>query len=324
VSWFIDDSNIEQNPLRPTFLVYGDSGDGKTTLLGEYAEYVFRRARERGDPKCKTRLYTADPGGWESIRPYVRLGIIDVVNLVSMPKPMEWVKHVTTGLLPLGSNIDGTPAWGRDRARDDTTALYAFEGMKAFADLMMQFAADEATYGRNIGGEPPAFRYTAGNEGVKWAGNSRSHYGAIQTVMNIAIQESFRLNGEVWWSSMAKRASDQDTTQQILGPEVAGKGLTSDLPRLFTYTFRAMAIAGDELKGSKAEHRLYIEDYSDMGAPGAKSLGNSRIPLDAAPIDPFITPASVVKALEAINKGGVEALDKIRARVAAVLGPVSA
>lgn len=322
MSWYIDDRNIDEHPLVPSFLIYGDSGDGKTTLLGEYAESVFVREARAGKPKRKTRLYTRDPGGWEPIRPLVRQGIISIVDLTEIPNPLEWIQHVTLGRIPTGVNPFGGPIWGRDAQKDAETALYAFEGMKAFADVAMQFASDEANEGRNIGGEPPAFKFTAGAgpDAVKWAGNSRSHYGSIQTVMNIAIQQSLRLPGEVWWSSMARRSPDLDTTNPVIGPEVAGKGLTSDLPRLFTYTFRAMAFPSDALTNKPTEHRLYIEDHQEQNTAGAKCLGNNRLPLDADPLAPYVSPASVVKALELIATGQGQAFEKIRARVAAALG----
>lgn len=319
MSWNLE--GIQKAVERTTICLYGDTGDGKTTLLGEKAEHDYIRTYDKRARRGKVmRLYTADPGGYRSIVPYVKEGIIEIVDLVGMPLPWEWVKHTTMGLVPA---IGSTP-WIRDPERDQWTASCAFEGGTAFADNLMQDAAEQATMGRNIGGEPPAFKYASGDGAmeVKWAGNSRSHYGSVQTIMNIAIQHT--LNRLQWcdivWTFMARRAQDADTGNPILGPEMAGKALTSGLPRLFNYCFRAMAVAQDELTGKRAEHRLYFDDINETMSPGTKTLGNLRLPMDSAEdtsIPSFIQPASLVQAIALWNQETEKAQQKIAARVAA-------
>ncbi len=316
MSWYVTADNVDDAMGEGvTILLYGDTGDGKTTLIGEYAEDKFKKTGKI------TRLYTADPGGWRGLKPYVKLGIIHVVDLRKMPRPWEWVGEAIKGKLPIGIGVDGMPIWQLDIAANEKVGVYAFEGLTAFSDVLMQDASKQAASGQNIGGQGVNFRHQEGN--VKWAGNSPAHYGNVQTVMTIAVQESFHLPGDVIWTAMARRAADNDTQATILGPQIVGKALTSDVPRWFVYTFRAATIPGNDLMKTKTEHRLYIEDWSDALTPGAKALANNRSPLDSDPIDPFITPASVVGAIAKIEKGGDTALEKIRARVAAARPPAA-
>ncbi|HYE80032.1 MAG TPA: hypothetical protein VEI97_18800, partial [bacterium] len=85
-------------------------------------------------------------------------------------------------------------------------------------------------------------------------------------------------------------------------------------PRWFVYTFRVMGIPADPLSKTPERHILYFSDHTDMNTPGAKGLGNSRIPLGADPLEP-IEPASVVRALQAIEGKAQEAERKIRERL---------
>lgn len=316
MSWQAGTIGVDEN-WRDTICLYGDTGDGKTTLLGEWAEYDYIRTYDRSTRTGKKmRLYTADPGGYRSIVPYVKEGIIEIVDLVGMPLPWEWLKHVTMMKLPVITN-EGT-RWVEDPLRNLAIGTNAFEGGTAYADALMQDAAEQATEGRNIGGEPPAFRYTSND--VKWAGNSRSHFGSVQTIMNIAIQHTLnRLTStHVIWTFMAKRANDADTASPILGPQLAGKALTSDIPRLFNYCYRAMAIPADEFTGNRAVHRLYFDDINETMSPGVKSLGNSRLPLDSdEDIKSFVEPASLVAAKKVWDAQVAKAQERIAARIAA-------
>jgi hypothetical protein len=319
-NWIVNEQNIESSLSQGlSILLYGDTGDGKTSLVGEYAEDKFKRTG------LITRLYTADPGGWRGLIPYVKLGIIEVINLVGMPRPWEWISEVTKGKLPVGVGTDGMPLWHLDAQKNAKVGVYAFEGGTAFGDILMQDMSKRNAEGQVIGPQPPNFRVSEGN--AKWAGTSPSQFGSAQTVLTIAIQESFRLPGDVIWTCMARRAGDADTTAPILGPQFVGKALTSDAPRWFVYTFRVTTVPGNEVLKTKTEHRLYIEDHAEVttgvgpdGKPAMnaqKSLGNSRMPLDGDEIAPFVSPASVVEAIRLIDQGGSTALAKIRARVAA-------
>lgn len=287
--WVINTFNTDLEE-KDTICLYGDSGDGKSTQIGEYAEHRFLLTKGK-----RTRVYTADPGGWRSLVPYVRLGVVEIVPLANAPRPWEWIAHIVKGALPVMA-ANGA-SWQIDVERNREIDTFAYEGMTAFGDVLMQDAAKQAANGRNIGGQPPAFKYAEGD--VKWAGNAPAHFGSVQTVLTSAIQDSLRLPGNIIWTAMAKRTNDADLNSTILGPQVCGKALTSDVPRWFTYTYRLMALPADDLTNQKAEHRLFFVDHMEKNTPGAKGVGNSRIPLETWKEAPaYISPASVVKAIQ--------------------------
>ena len=287
--------------MSTTLLLYGDSGDGKTAQVGELAEHVMITTGKR------TRLYCADSGGWATVQPYVNLKVIEPIDCTNLPA-WEMLDAITKGKVLRGGK------WVEDLPPD--LGMIAYEGYTGLADLLMQSLAKDAAKGKNVGGQAPAVRFTQGE--ASFASNSPAHYGIVQGQLTTCSQESFRLPVEyVVWTATARRAADNDTTATVLGPQIVGKALTSEVPRWFHYTFRVMAIPPDELTKRPGSHRLYFSDHTDMTLQGAKGLGNDRLPLDADGLPPFIEPASVVKALDLIRRGSGQAEAKIAARLAA-------
>lgn len=288
---------------RKSILLFADSGEGKTAQIGELAEYLYRTEGK------KTRLYAMDPGGWDTIQPQVNLGIVDVVDCFGPERPFEQLHYITQGAIP-----DGPNKW--KPGKSDDIGLYAFEGITAACDDMMQFLAAEGAAGKNIGGGT-AISFSDGT--IKVGGNNQAHYGIVQSNIYKFVTQSQRLGGAyVLWTAAARRADDNDSKAVILGPQAAGKALTSEIPRWFSYTWRLLSIPDNPITKAKGEHRLYFHDHLDQLTPGAKVLGNDRLPLDADPLPAYIAPASVVKALLEINKRTAAAEAKIAARIADV------
>jgi hypothetical protein len=309
--WMTDDTT--RLGAERTLCVYGPSQSGKTTQLGVLAERIFRQTQK------KSRLYMMDPGGYGSILPYVKVGILEVVDLVGRPRPWEWMDQITKGGLPVVTN--GKESWQVRDPKDDSIAGWFFDSMTGGGDVLMSEAAKAAATGRNIGGQPPNFKLTEGT--VTVAGNSPSHYGSVQGVMAQNIKQSFLLPGTVVWTATSRSAQDEDGqgVPTMIGPQLVGKALTAEIPRWFNYTFRLVTIPGSPALNKKEEHRLYLRPLQDAttGAAGA-ILTNNRAPLDSAnDIPEFISPASIDKALDLLENAGDAAEAAIRARLAGIL-----
>lgn len=294
---------------RTSILIYGDSGDGKTALIGEYAEYLYRTEQKR------TRLYSFDPGGTDTIAPYINLGIIELVDMVGRERPWEALDQASKGRIPRTGEVNVglvavTP--GAPQGEDDI-GCYAYDGFTGAADILMQDLSRKSGAGTNIGGQAPAVKFKDGEANI--SGNSPAHFGIVQSQLTMAAQESFHHQGkDIIWTALARRASDNDTGSPILGPQIVGKALTGEAPRWFVYTFRVMGIPADAVLKTPERHILYFNDHTDLNTPGAKGLGNSRIPLGVGPLEP-IEPASLVKALETIRNKSREAEAQIRQRL---------
>jgi hypothetical protein len=214
---------------------------------------------------------------------------------------------------------DAKGKWAMPADGNAKIGLFGFDSLTGTGDELMKDMADAAAAGKSIGGMA-AVRFESGDatSGTLIVGNNnQAHYGQAQCTILKAIGLLNRLSGFKYATATARRGADADTTETILGPQFPGKALTSEVPRLFTYTFRLMKIAESEKEG---EHRLYFVTHKDRTAAMAKSFGNSRIPLAARGVKgfelpTFITPASVVKALEIIYNAEKTAEDVINKRL---------
>lgn len=286
-----------------SFLIYGDSGDGKTALVGETCEYVFKQGLG------KTRLCTADRGGIKTVQPYIDLGLMEVEALDG--DPWIWLNKVVRGHIKRGGK------WVQDTKG---IGLFAFESMTSVADALMQSLAQKAAQGVNVGGGGNVnFSVTDGTDTLKIGGNNMAHYGVVQTRIIEEVWASQSLPGWLIWTASAKRDEDPNATGKLLGPAIAGKALTGEVPRWFVYTFRVAAIPATT--NTAERHILYPGDFTDIASGNAKGLGNSRIAMDAPKLPSSIEPASIVKALELINGGYSTAVETIRKRLGNSLKP---
>lgn len=288
-----------------TILLFGPTGSGKTCLIGELAEYYYAKYKKI------TRLYTADKGGWITIRPYVNLGIIEVEQIQG--DAFVWLDKAVQGMKYDAKKKDWVP--GVDASK---YAMYAYEGFTSIADELMLWMANASAQGKNIGGGG-AFNFTAGTgkDAVKIGTNNMGHYSVAQQQAYQKGIQSQSLPGTILWTAGDKRGED-DVAGGVVGPQVAGKAMTGEVPRWFKYTFR---LAVEVAVNAAPKHVLYTDAHMEMNAKMAKGIANARVPLaggdgtDGVIIPPKIEPASLVKILELLEGRGKTAEDAIRKRL---------
>jgi hypothetical protein len=282
---------------KRTILLYGRTRSGKSTQLGQLAEYVYKTEGKR------TRLYTADRGGYDPIRPYVDLGVIEVVE---MGETDAWI---FLDQAVRGRVRDEKGKWVP--GNNTEIGMYAFESMTSFGDELMSSMAKKASEGVNIGGGANAsFLVKEGDDSVKVSGNNMAHYGVAQSHITGKVWQSQKLPANwILWTASVSKDDDQAASGKVLGPSVCGKALTAEIPRWFNLTFRMDCTPAQNGKGE--EHLLYLGNNIDTGAGNAIGLGNTRTCLDAPEIkETVIKPASITKALELIDGGYNETIKK--------------
>ncbi len=279
-----------------TILLVGHTGSGKTALIGELAEYYMRTTGKR------TRLYTADKGGWKTIKPYINIGIIELVPLFG--DIWTWLNKAVTGhKLDKGNWVPGI---------DPDIAMYAFEGFTSISDELMMWMADASARGVNIGGSG-SFNFVGG-DGKKVGTNNMGHYSVAQQQCFEKSAQSQYLPGTVLWTAGDRRGED-DAIGGVVGPQLAGKALTGEVPRWFNYCWR---VSTDVQPGMDPKHVLYTDWHVELNAKGmSKGISNSRIPLSGGEvkIPARIEPASLVSVLELLQRRETAAEDAIRKRL---------
>ena len=282
-----------------TILLFGPTGSGKTAQIGELAEYYYKNGHKI------TRLYSADRGGWETIKPYVELGIIEAIPMFG--EPWNWIDHAVKGdKLQNGKWVPGI---------DANVAMYAYEGMTSMADSVMSWMAEASARGVNIGGGG-SFSFNVKGDGdkqVKIGSNNMAHYSVAQQQVYEKSTQSQFLPGTILWTAGDRRGED-DANGGVIGPQIAGKAMTGEAPRWFKYTWR---LGVEVMPGSPASHVLYTDRHMEMNGKLAQGISNSRVPLSGTNIEipDKIVPASLVSILELLDKRQTSAKDEIAKRL---------
>lgn len=269
-----------------TIGLYGPTGSGKTTQLGELAKHKWKESKQR------TRLNSSDRGGFGSLAPLVRAGIIVPNVLSESDDPWIWAN---------------TAARGKDLT--DDIGLNAFDsGTSLAATLLSACAAAPFQIGQR---KAQTFAVTRGKETLTVNSASDAQYGVVQAFMRDIIWASSWLTQrdiDVVWTFLEYRSEEQDRTP-ILGPKLVGKALTPEVPSWFEYTWRIAAVPGqgDDLP----KHVLYTTEHSELAGLG-HSFGNSRIPLGVDPLPATIEPASLAEIFTMIATRQKEADDNLK------------
>ena len=282
---------------KRVILLYGRTRSGKTSQIGEMAKMVRIKLGK------KSLVYTIDKGGLGPITPHVKAGIIDVVN-IDNTDPWIFMNKAATGMM---RDKDGK--WVK--ANLDDYGMIAFESLTGFSDAFMNSLAEKAAQGVNIGGQANVnFLVQDGTESLKIGGSNMGHYNVVQTRILTEFWASQKLNVPfILWTASATRDEDPNASGKVIGPAVAGKALTSELPRHCDLCFRIDCTPAQG--GKEEEHILYLGNSLDLAAGNATSLGNTRVPMGAKALPATIKPASLVKALELIEAAEKEAEDKV-------------
>lgn len=267
--------------IGKTIAIYGESGTGKTTQTGEYAKFV-RKSRGKN-----SILYTTDLGGYDSISPLVRLGVVSPIQFApGTDDPWIWIDDAVSG-----------------KQTDESTGLAIFDSGTSMAEALLS-ACSHADF--QIGQQrTQRFSVTKGKQSLNVSINNEAHYGVVQGFLLDAIWKSTWLTRkgiDVIWTFSVHRGEEQDRTP-ILGPKLAGKALTAAIPKWFNYTFR---LDTETREGENPEHVLFTSVQPELAGLG-HSFGNIRSPLGVTPPPAAIRPASIIRAMEEIGRAQAEA-----------------
>jgi hypothetical protein len=189
---------------------YGSSGTGKTTEIGRLARYVHRTTGK------KTRLISADGGGWDTIQDVIDEGLIEAYQVGSLTSPVETMRKFSRGDWPTASG-SGTAVMKPTDWSKENIGAYAIEGLTSVGDAVMKALRLK---GAKIG-ESPNYAFTEGSE--TFYGSNMSYYGFIQDVLYEFVNNFGQLPVQyVMWTALESKGED-DQRVATYGPSIAGK-----------------------------------------------------------------------------------------------------
>lgn len=293
---------------KPVELVYGKSGSGKTTWWLKLAIHLHKTQG------LKTRVYHG-MGGEETIHAAIDQGeipedAIDIVNYTTFDNPFEVCQFCVEGHTYDGMRWIKAPPVG----------LNVFEGLTAMSNYLMGDKegglAARAAKGEKLGQDSP-IQFTDGK--LKVGGNPPSHFGIVQRKILHLIEETRRLPGWVIWTAHERDAEDKETQEKLVGPDVAGKALTSKIGGSFGNTIHLdsasrKAKANDPVSGKPvdvltSERRAYFTEHFDPDAVMLKKyFANNRAFNPARlPACGYLTPPDPIKFYELLRGAQVPA-----------------
>jgi hypothetical protein len=242
--------------------VFGMSGSTKTTQVGRMAEYVYDKYGQR------TRLVTADPGGFQAIEHLVEVGIVEPYQLNTSQKyPLEELVRLAQGWWP-----DGTGKLVRGSL--EGIGAYAFEGMTTFSTLLMTNLVKREDI--HIP-ETPKESFVKDGE-LRWGFSGRAHYGFIQQRIYEIVSTSNHLPvHKILWTSHVTDAKDNQQ-QKIYGHYIIGEAMTASCGAWFGAMLHLFSTpqevevadpvnAGKKIKVVRRVPMMYLREHVDPNDP---------------------------------------------------------
>lgn len=287
---------------KPVELVYGKSGSGKTTWWLKLAKHIWETEKK------KTRCYHG-MGGAETIYAAIDQGelpeeAISILDYTFLPNATETARFCCEG------------KWKTDVGNWESTipndiGLFVYEGLTQICNYEMDELKQLAAEGKGKFGQDTPIMFQSGN--MKCGGNPPSHFGIVQRDILKLIEETRRLPGWVIWTAHERDAEDKETQEKLVGPDVAGKALTSKIGGSFGNTIHLDSASkrvkikdpasGKEVDTLVIERRAYFTEHFDPDAVMLKKYfaNNRAFNPDRLPKSGFLTPPDPVKFYELLK-----------------------
>lgn len=252
-------------------LLYGATKTRKTSNIGIAALYCWEKYGLR------TRLATADTGGFEPIQSLVDEGIIEQpLVLVGRQFPIETVDMLCQGYWPAEVNDPKSPMVA---VKDwSGVGLVAIEGLTSIGSMIMRHWQST----RQRLSQDPNYVYTDGAH--SYSGSNQSYYGEVQTrIYDFVVKSSTLPVRKVIWTALEARGEDRDKTP-VYGPAIEGKKSIGKAGQWFGNMLHFEMIQREVAKDAQGQIKL-TSDVVMYLKPHADPI--SKIPFHAGTRAPF-------------------------------------
>ena len=206
-------------------ILYGDSGTGKSTAAKHFSHYIYEKTHKL------TLLLSLDGGGWGPMQPEINAGLINAYRC-NIEVPLPTLRKISQGFWPVDSamtraaetNLVGVD-WGKYGG-------VIVEGVTSISQALMRHLADKGIKTGEDVTSPFMQQVIVDGRMVaeQFAGNSRAHYGFVQSQLYSLMMNFNSLPCEyVLYTGLESRAEEDDRTL-IYGPQIAGKKATALVP----------------------------------------------------------------------------------------------
>lgn len=292
-------------------LIYAATKHRKTTMLAELAEYVYETTGK------KTRIVTADLGGFAPLEAHINAGIIEVWPIdTNSDSLIETLGFAAQGYWPdFDKKVLKKPA---DNGLEKVGG-YGFEGITSFSDAIYDYFKRK---GIRLS-QDAMFTYKDG--ATEFRGGSPSHIYEAQNRTVDLIQKSTRIPGlkKVVWTALEARGKDEMGMPQY-GPQAIGKALSGKLGPMFgnfLHIEQVVKEAGVDptTKQVKLETKpvMYLRPHADAATKIPFHAGTRVTPLLAAQLPEYLDPPSLKKLYYLLDELNTKSSSVLMERLAA-------
>jgi len=273
---------------RPdTCLTYGETGTGKTTQIGQVAQWLFKRTGKT------TRLISAD-SSWGPLtdapnlifseeNPEGIIEVLDIQNLHEEDNPFTVLSLLSDGAWMTIKNGRRymTPPSPKGKPLKDSrgriVGLEAIEGLTTIAELLRQ---DHVHHARKLS-EGLAYSFKTRAKVVNpltekvedyeetFGQTAQSHYGNVQDVVLGELVPRFSVLpvDMVWWTGHEGRGEDDGKTgsgkNSVLGPATVGSAAIGRTAKKFADTFHLVREIARIGNNRTVLYKAYYQDHPD-------------------------------------------------------------
>lgn len=207
-------------------IIYGATGSTKTSRLGDIAEYIMAKTGKR------SRLISADPGGWAAIEDLVRTaenpkGIIEAFALIQHRNYLyETMEKLTLGWWPKDPADPQSELVPPQANNIREYGALLVEGVTSFCELMMRTNMTDLENINVPRSDAEKSNILKSGTTFKHRFASQTDYGSIQDIIAEFIRNSAMLPyNRVAWTGLEQRGED-DQKKPVYGPDFIGKKAT--------------------------------------------------------------------------------------------------
>jgi hypothetical protein len=250
-----------------TIMIYGNSGDSKTTQAYFLAKYIHEKTGLTG------RLIgtnASDSAPFEDSG-MIDKGVVDFFDISNRVKALADMRRLSEGYWP--RDIQSKPTGNKEYFATDDKCLtsqdqwkklgfYIIEGAAGIANLLLNHIRQQE---EGVGFKH-SFKYE--EDGYIIGGLQEGHYGLVQQEMYKLIVQGFACLPVKYiiMTSLIAKGVDKRVSETVYGPKSAGQATTFEIPSWFMDCFHLDSVIEDDAKnpGQKVSRKVaWFEKHLD-------------------------------------------------------------
>ena len=283
-----------------SLLLYGQFNAGKTSQVLSVVRALHQATNK------KALIYASDRGSIQALQEQgVDKGLAEMEVYKAGDDP-----HIFIDSAVCGKRRDAGGKWVPGDPSSFCAAV--FESLSGFGDAILSTIGHQVADGTNVGGDAmkaPSLAIQADGYVVRIASNSPTHYGMAQKFLLEKVLQAQNLPMPTIWTAhedvvIPVEQDDKGNRRVkvvvdlgvngVIGPHIAGHGLTMSLGKYFTYLLRIK----EEVKATGTSRVLFTTRHKDGLY---EALAANRAPLGSN-VPAKIEPADVVKLLQLVGE----------------------